>query len=88
MEFIIELILEVIGAIWEDSVKNPRIPKIVRTVIILLLGIPVCGFIWLLAYKLFAEDKSVAGGVVLTIIGLFLTGMFAVLIFRVWRKRM
>ena len=88
MEFIIELILEVIGAIWEDSVKNPRIPKIVRTVIILLLGIPVCGFIWLLAYSVFRESKSIAGGAVISVIGLFVTGMFAALIFRVWRKRM
>ncbi|MBQ8921000.1 MAG: hypothetical protein IJ060_02435 [Oscillospiraceae bacterium] len=86
MDFLVELIMEVIGGIWEEAVNSPGIPKVVRTVLILLLGIPLCGFLWVLAFGILL-DRRYAAGAVTGVIALLLTGTFAFLVWRVWRRK-
>ncbi len=85
MEFLVGLIIEAIGCIWEEAVNSPRVPKIVRTVLVLLFGIPVSGLIWLLAVIIFREHRPLAGAAV-SAVALFFTALFALLIRRIWTK--
>ena len=84
MDFFVELIMELIGAVWDEAVRDEKLPRIVRTVLILLLFIPVIVLALILATG-WMRGGNAAGGIVgLCVVLLFLIGLI-VLLRRTWR---
>lgn len=84
MDFLVELIMEVIGAVWDEAIKDEKIPRVVRTVLILILFIPVIVLALILAIGWMREGNAPGGIVGLGVVLLFLIGLI-VLMRRTWR---
>lgn len=84
MDFFVELIMELIGAVWDEAVRDEKLPRIVRTVLILLLFIPVIVLALILAIGWMRGGNAPAGFFGLGVALLFLIGLI-VLLRRTWR---
>lgn len=84
MDFLVELIVEVIGSIWDEAVGDPHVPKVVRTVLILILFIPLIVLALILAIGWMRGGNAPAGFCGLGVVLLFLIGLI-VLLRRTWR---
>ena len=84
MEILVELILELIGSIWGDAVNSERLPRVVRTVLILIFFIPLIVLALILVIGWLKAGNAPAGFFGLIVLLFFLIGLL-VLLRRTWR---
>ncbi|MBR6107952.1 MAG: hypothetical protein IKQ39_08090 [Oscillospiraceae bacterium] len=85
MDFLVEFIMELLGEIMGEAIGSPRVPKVIRSVLICLLCVPLTIlFLILLAGEI--RDRNTAGSIFTALVIVIMTAMAVALLRRVWKR--
>lgn len=82
MDFLLEIIFEIIGGIWEAIIESDRVPKWVRYI---LMAIPILGLLTLVVVGIIRATEVMLV-LFLIVLGIGLLVLYAFLVRNVWRS--
>ena len=85
MDFLVELVMELLGEVLGGAIESPRVPKIIRTVAVCLLCVPL-SVIMLILMIGGIQDRNIGFAVWCALIAVMMLGALAVLLRRIWKR--
>lgn len=85
MDFLVELVMELLGGILGEAAESPRVPKIIRTVAVCLLCVPL-SVIMLILMIGGIRDRNSGFAVWCALVAVMMLGALAVLLRRIWKR--
>lgn len=85
MDFLVELVMELLGEVLGGAIESPRVPKIIRTVAVCLLCVPL-SVIMLILMIGGIRDRNTLFAVFCALVAVMMLGALAVLLRRIWKR--
>ena len=85
MDFLVELVMELLGEVLGGAIESPRVPKIIRTVAVCLLCVPF-SVIMLILMIGGIRDRNIGFAVWCALVAVMMLGALAVLLRRIWKR--
>ena len=85
MDFLVELVMELLGEVFGVAIESPRVPKIIRTVAVCLLCVPL-SVIMLILMVGGIRDRNIGFVVWCALVAVMMLGALAVLLRRIWKR--